>query len=125
MPSFPFERGVLAWVVRRGGSDRRMCQAGPQLCVFKAHHGLRTMLSRVPVKCHRLCIKQSVISSVLLSEPPRTQQAKGTLLSRFVLCFETKAVSEMANVTLSTHGQHNTHSRDRQTHTYWRYIIDR
>ena len=66
---------------------------------------LSTMLLRILMKCHRLYIKlEYYFFSVIVSGATfcclfaSTNQSKGTILFFFV--FETKAVSEMANLTL-------------------------
>lgn len=67
---------------------------------------LSTMLLRILMKCHRLYIKlEYYFFSVIVFRATffcclfaSTNQSKGTIL--FFFFFETKAVSEMANLTL-------------------------
>lgn len=80
------------------------------------------------MKCHRLYIKLEyyffsviVLRATFCCLFASTNQSKGTILFFFLLFFflETKAVSEMANVTTVTIEQHNTISlnTDKLTHT--------
>lgn len=79
------------------------------------------------MKCHRLYIKlEYYFFSVIVFRATfcclfaSTNQSKGTILFFFFFFFlETKAVSEMANVTTVTIEQHNTISlnTDKLTHT--------
>lgn len=73
--------------------------------ILKHIMALSTMLLRILMKCHRLYIKlEYYFFSVTVSGATfcclfaSTNQSKGTILFFFV--FETKAVSEMANLTL-------------------------
>lgn len=69
---------------------------------------LSTMLLRILMKCHRLYIKlEYYFFSVIVFRATfcclfaSTNQSKGTILFSFFFFFlETKAVSEMANLTL-------------------------
>lgn len=98
--SFAFERGFWWERLRDWWGGHVNVPVGPQLCVFKAHHGFKSHVVKGSHEVPQTASDQSIISSVLLSEHllARTQQAEGTILSCF-LCFETKAVSEMANLT--------------------------
>lgn len=71
---------------------------------------LSTMLLRILMKCHRLYIKLEyyffsviVLRATFCCLFASTNQSKGTILFFFFLFFlETKAVSEMANLTTVT-----------------------
>lgn len=83
--------------------------------ILKHIMALSTMLLRILMKCHRLYIRLEyyffsviVFGATFCCLFARTNQSKGTILFFsflffFVFCFfvfETKAVSEMANLTL-------------------------
>ncbi|KAF6120000.1 hypothetical protein HJG60_010337 [Phyllostomus discolor] len=70
---------------------------------------LSTMLLRILMKCHRLYIKLEyyffsviVLRATFCCLFASTNQSKGTILLLFFFFLETKAVSEMANLTTVT-----------------------